>query len=91
MVKANRRHLKKTERVGHMLTYEEIYTKLGTVKKDYSCHKYQAFNDKFHWPRILETCNDIGVIYQKIYSNNTNKIQYNTPISIQNSIHYIAL
>ena len=51
-----------------MLTYEEIHKKLGTVKKDYTCHKYQVFNDKFHWPRIMATRSDIGVVYHKDYS-----------------------
>ena len=35
-----------------MRSYEDIYKKLSTVKKDYNCHKYQIFIDKIHWPRI---------------------------------------
>ena len=60
----------KTQRVEHFLSYEEIYKKLSACKKDYTCHKYQVFNDKFHWPRILATCEDIGVIYHMDYSEN---------------------
>ena len=60
----------KTERVEHTLTYEKIYKKLSAVKKDYTCHKYQVFIDKFHWPKILSTCEDIGVIYHMDYSEN---------------------
>ena len=43
---------------------------MSAVKKDYTCHEYQVFNGKFHWPKILSTCEDIGVIYHMDYSEN---------------------
>ena len=51
-----------------MRSYEDIYKKLSTVKKDYNCHKYQIFIDKIPWPRIHSTCNDIGVVFHMDYS-----------------------
>ena len=36
----------------------------------YTTHKYQVFNDQFHWPKILATANDIGEIYHMDYSEN---------------------
>ena len=67
--KSQQKTSEKTQRVEHFLSYEGIYKKLSACKKDYTCHKYQVFN-KFHWPRILATCEDIGVIYHMDYSEN---------------------
>ena len=39
----------KTERVEHSLTFKELYQGLVTCKKVYTCHKFQVFNDQFHW------------------------------------------
>ena len=38
--KSQQKTSEKTERVKYILTYEEIYKKLGIAKKDYICHKY---------------------------------------------------
>ena len=61
---------KKTERVEHTMTYSEIYQKLISLKKVYTTHKYQVFNNQFHCPKILTTANDIGEIYHMDYSEN---------------------
>ena len=50
------------------MTYSEIYKKMISLKKVYTTHKYQVFNDQFHWPKILATANDIGEIYHMDYS-----------------------
>ena len=39
----------KTERAEHSLTFKELYQGLVTCKKLYTCHKFQVFNDQFHW------------------------------------------
>ena len=59
---------KRTEWVEHTMTYSEIYKTLISLKKVYTTHKYQVFNDQFHWPKILATANDIGEIYHMDYS-----------------------
>lgn len=47
-----------------------IYDRLNNMKKEYSIHKYQIYNDKFHWPKILATIEIIGPIYHMDYSEN---------------------
>ena len=52
------------------MTYSEIYKTLISLKKVYTTHKYQVFNDQFHLPKILATANDIGEICHMDYSEN---------------------
>ena len=52
------------------MTFKELYQRLVACKKIYTCHKFQVFNDQFHWPKILETCDQIGEIYHMDFSEN---------------------
>lgn len=36
------------------ITFEEIYSSLMSLKKLYTSHKYQVYNDQFHWPKTLD-------------------------------------
>lgn len=60
----------KTERVEHSLSFKELYQKLVAYKKIYTSHKYQVYNNQFHWPKILSTCDQIGEIYHMDFSEN---------------------
>ena len=82
----------KTERVEHILTFGEIYNKLQSLKKTYTSHKYQVFNDQFHSPKILFVillAEFITWIILKIFFNNIN-LNHNLAILISHSIDYIV-
>ena len=58
---------KKVEKVIRERTFEDVYDKLYKRNQKYIMHKYQVYNDKYHWPRILATVTD-GPIYHMDYS-----------------------
>ena len=60
----------KTERVEYSLTFKELYQKFVACKKVYTSHKYQVYNNQFHWPKILASCDQIGDIYHMDFSEN---------------------
>ena len=70
--KKETKKLNKTERVEHQLSFRDILQKLNKIKKDhtYITHKFQIYNDKAHWPTILETANTDGEIYHMDFSEN---------------------
>ena len=63
----------KTERVEHQLSFRDIFKKLNKIKKEYITHKFQVFNDKAHWPTILET-NTHGEIEHMDFSENLTQL-----------------
>ena len=47
---------KETEKVEKQTTYSELFTEFCWHKKPYLIHKYEIFNDIYHWPpKILQT------------------------------------
>ena len=52
------------------MAFKEPSHRLVACKKVYTCHKFQVFNDQFHWPKILATCDQIGEIYHMGFSDN---------------------
>ena len=88
---------KRTEKVPHKISYEELYNNLVELKKKYTMHKYQVYNDIFHWKSILNTSTD-GPIYHMDYSENLtqmhkeeaqsshfNKAQYTLHCTVQHN------
>ena len=71
----------RTERVSSSITYQELYKKLGDIKKIYLMHRYQVNNDVFHWPMILATTITHGSIYHIDYSENLSQIYKYVPES----------
>ena len=45
----------KPENVLKNSSYEKLYHSLVSLKYTYLKHKYQVYNDKHHWPKILRT------------------------------------
>ena len=64
----------KTERVEHQLSFRDILQKLNKIKKEYITHKCQIYNNKAHWPTILESSNTHGEIYYMDYSENLTQL-----------------
>ena len=60
----------KTERVVSTRSFSDIYQSLAALKRKYLMHRYQVFNDKHHWPKILATTDSLGPIYHIDYSEN---------------------
>ena len=56
------------------MTYQELYKKLGDIKKIYLMHRYQVNNDVFHWPMILATTIIHDSIYHIDYSENLSQM-----------------
>ena len=44
------------------------------MKKEYCTHKYQVYNDSFHWPRIVATVPEYGSIFHMDYSENMSQM-----------------
>ena len=65
---------KKTDKVEHELTYKELYEKLSKLKKEYTCHKFQVYNDIHHWPKVVSTTSEIGSIYHMDFSENLSQM-----------------
>ena len=65
---------KRTEKVEKVMTYKDLFNKLFSLKKQYCLHKYQVYNDMFHWPKILESVSDYGPIYHMDYSENLSQL-----------------
>ena len=59
---------KKTERVEHQLSFQEIYEKLAGQRQQYLMHRFQVLNDRFHWPRVLAA--STGPTYHYDFSEN---------------------
>ena len=82
----------------YSLTFKELYQKFVACKKVYISHKHQVYNDQFHWPKILASCDQIGDIYHMDFSENLsqqykyepqschfNKQQYSLHCTIQHT------
>ena len=77
---------KKTERVTSLRSLKEIFNTMLSLKKRYLMHKYQIYNDTFHWPRILST---EGEIYHMDFSENlTQSYKYEPQSSHFNKKQY---
>ena len=63
------------------MTYSELFTELCRYKKPYLVHKYEVFNDIYHWPKILQTATDIGPIYRMDFSENIGQMYKYKPQS----------
>ena len=72
---------KKTDKVEREMTYKDLYAKLAQIKKEYTCHKYQVYNDIHHWPIILGTASEIGSIYHMDFSENLSQMHKFEPQS----------
>ena len=66
----------KTELVELTLTMVQVFEKIVSLKKEYTVHKYQIYNDKFHWPTILSTTSSLVIfitwIFQKMLVSTSN-------------------
>ena len=60
----------KTESVYHKETFSSIVERLNKVKIHYLSHRFQVLNEKFEWPRITSTADDLGEIFWMDYSEN---------------------
>ena len=60
----------KTERVYHEETFSSIVERLNKVKIHCLSHRFQVLNEKFEWPRITSTADDLGEIFWMDYSEN---------------------
>ena len=45
------------------MTCQEVYTKLAALKKKYTMHKYQVYNDKYQWKLIQQTTEEHGNLF----------------------------
>ena len=61
---------KKTEKVSYEMSFKDAYYMMVATKKLDNMHKFDVYNDTFHWPHILSTTTDIGEIYHLDYSEN---------------------
>ena len=61
---------KKTEKVQTTMKYENVYTELSSCRSIYLKHKYQLYNDSYHWSHILSTVEQYGCIYHMDFSEN---------------------
>ena len=43
------------------------------MRLEYLIHKYQIYNDRFHWPTILATTENLGNILHMDYSENVSQ------------------
>ena len=79
----------KTERVISTRSFSEIYSSLVKLKTKYLMHRYQVFNDKHQWPKILATTDSFGPIYHFDYSENlTQSYKYEPQASHFNKKQY---
>ena len=70
----------KIERVEHQQSFRDTLQKLNKIKKEYIIHKFQSYNDKGHWPTILETTNTHAEIYNMDFSENLTQLFKYKPI-----------
>lgn len=52
------------------MKYSDAVQLLIQSRTSYLKHKYQVYNDKYHWQIILGTTDQIGSIYHMDYSEN---------------------
>ena len=79
----------KTERVEQQLSFRVILQKWNKIKKEYIIDKFQIYNDKAHWPSVLETANIYGEIYHMDFSENlTELVKYEPQSSHFNKSQY---
>ena len=60
----------KSEKVYHDLYFKDVYSKLVSMEKLYITHKFEFYNNAFHWPKIINSIPGIGKIYYIDYSEN---------------------
>ena len=59
---------KKVERVHHTKSLAEAIKQLNKLRIKYLAHKYQVYNDIYHWPQILNAI-DLGpVLFRESYT-----------------------
>ena len=89
----------RTERVDRQMKVSEVYNNLVEMKQEYLVHKYQIYNDRFHWPLIMAESQAIGEsIFHMDYSENVaqhfkyepqsshfNKSQYSLHCTVQHT------
>ena len=61
-------------------TYADVYETLSSRKTKYLMHKYQVYNHKYHWGKILATVDD-GPIYHMDYLENLTQSYRNVCLS----------
>ena len=83
------------------MSYKELYEKLSKMKKAYPSHKYQVYNDIYHWPIILSTTIRLTVAIRHMdlsenisqmhkyepQSSHFNKSQYSLHCTVTHNIH----
>ena len=72
---------KLTDKVETQMSYSALYKKLTSMRKSYTTHKYQIYNDMYHWPRIMSTVNEYGEIRHCDYSENMSQMFKHEPQS----------
>ena len=71
------------------MTMAEVYGKLNGMRLEYLIHKYQIYNDRFHWPTILATTENLGNILHIDYSENVSQhLKYEPKSSHFNKTQY---
>ena len=79
----------KVEPVEYQLSYHQIYQKLAAMRSDYIKHKYQIYNDKYHWPIILSTTEKYEEIYHMDFLENLSQhVKYEPQSSHFNKSQY---
>ena len=63
------------------MTYEDCFKTFFTLKKAYTSHKYQVYNDIYHWPKIWSSTVEYGPIYHLDYSENLSQMHKFKPQS----------
>ena len=79
----------KTEKVLKNSSYEKLYHMLVSLKCTYLKHKYQVYNDKHHWSKILRTTEGFFAICHLDYSEHlTQSYKYEPQSSHFNKAQY---
>ena len=63
----------RTERIELTLIMAQVFEKIVSLKKEYTVHKYQIYNNKFYWPTIIPTTTSLGDIYHMDFSENVSQ------------------
>ena len=63
------------------MSYEKLVKKVWKMQKQYLVHKCEVFNGMHHWPVILSTTSEMGLIYHMDFSENTSQMHKFEPQS----------
>ena len=67
--KKKNKQKKNREYIYYYLFFKDVFLKLASMKKLYVTHKFEVYNNAFHWPKIINSIPGIGEIYLLDYSD----------------------